>query len=229
LHNPFSFLDDLSLQISNVGCIKDEDFLIGQHETNIGITGSMLVNDALDFLTTSNGDSFADLDFLIDSNIEATESGSCQPLDPFEDDLSSEEVKFINCDNKPIKSDCMWSSTLNSNAFGDETSCKTHHQGRKRDISFTLDECAEGMTTSTCTEMTGVTPLEMLSTGGGNMIEGALWNPLNSCSSSENETDDSDEEIDVETPHEGVSSSLLQRQDFHKTHLTKKSIEAGIS
>ena len=231
-NNPLSFLDDLSLQISNVGSIKDEVF-IGHHETD-GRIARDEVNDVLDFLTTTYGDNFADLNFLNDTNMEAAAPESYQSPEPynagnFDDD---NETKFSICDPEPIKSDCMWSSTLSS-VFGDATTTsKVHQKGRKRDVSLTLSECAEGITSITSME---IAPLEMLSTtatanlmGGGSMIEGALWNPLNTCNS-ETETDDSDVEVDVETPYENDSNPLLQQQHSHKSRHRKKSIEPGIA
>jgi hypothetical protein len=215
--------------ISNVDSIKDED-LIGQHETDIGIASGE-VNDVLGFLTTANGDNFADLDFLNDIYTEAMTSESCQPPETYavktydvDEDLSIAEVKFSNSDPEPIKSDCMWSSTLASNVCGDVSSSKRHHhKGRKRDVSLTLSECADGIMSITSMEMTGFAPLEVLSIDSGNSIEGVLLNTF----SSETETDDSDEEVDVETPYDNVSDPLLQ-QHSHKPRLQKKSIEPGI-
>ncbi len=211
-HNHLAFLDDL--HISNVGSIKEKSFI---DQTDSGIVKDE-VTDVLNFLTTVHRDDFADLDFLNDTNMEVE---SCQPLEPYDegnfgndDDLNSAETKYTNCGPEPIRSDCMWSSSLRS-VFGDTATSKTHHKGRKRDTSLTWSECAE--------DSSSIAPLEI---GGANMIEGPLWNPLSTCNS-ETETDDSDREIDVETPDDCINP-LLQQENSNNTHLRKKSIEPGI-
>lgn len=221
MHNPLSFLDDLSQQITNVDSIEDETFMC-KHEPGIEVDK---VDDVLQFLTSSNGDDFADLDFLNDSAMEVSASESYQPTSENLDNNdvpSSIEIKFGNCDPELIKSDCMWSSTQ-SNFFENTTTFRPHHKGRKRDVSLTLSDCAKGITSITSMEMTGVAPLEMLSTTTtATATEGALWNPVNS----ETETDNSDEEVDIETPSDNIKQNSHQQ---HQAHHNRKTVEPGIS
>ena len=46
-----------------------------------------------------------------------------------------------------IKSDCMWSSTLTTD-INTMMATQERHRQRRRDVSLTLSECAEGVITS---------------------------------------------------------------------------------
>ena len=112
------------------------------------------------------------------------------------------KVHFDEFETKPgifpdvetIRYDCMLSSTQ------DKTS-SLYLIPRRRDVSLTLSECADGVTRfiepTVTLNMSGTTPPTQVTPG---ILESSLWTPLNNAVLDEVEIDDSDEEIDVVTP-----------------------------
>jgi len=126
-----------------------------------------------------------------------------------------------------IKSDCMWSSV---NLFAQENSRK-----RRRDVSLTLSECAEGLLSINSLD---VNMLDSLNTPTSN-----LMNMDDTASSTESDQDsfmansedeEADEEIDVVSTDLGGSSARTRHcfrpnKDLKKHRSSHHRIEAGRS
>ena len=171
-----AFLDQL--------VIKEEDFLV---EQNVQVIDACHLpshdEELLSFLSSK-----VDNDFLADfHNVEQQPS-----THSFLNDVattSTADVHSIKTE-PDILSDCMWSA-----AVKESLQTKSNKNGRKRDVSLTLSECAEGITSiaSMDLDFLGSTP------PGIGILDGSsqIWTPLNQ--NSEIGTDSEEEEIDVVT------------------------------
>ena len=113
----------------------------------------------------------------------------------FDDEIAAtatEEVK----DEPPVFSDCMWSSAAKNQQHGRE---------RKRDVSITLSECAEGLAT--------ITSLEMFDFHSKAQTGDAIFDSVRDASET-----DTDEEVDVVTASDSdfAASVMKQKNLFHK-------------
>ena len=177
--DPMAFLDQL--------VIKEEDFL---DEENVQVIDASC---HLPDLRPSHDDEL--LNFLtskVDNDFLADFQNAGQPSrNDFLNDLattSTVDVRSIKTD-PDILTDCMWSAAVK------ESLQLKSNKGRKRDVSLTLSECAEGITSiaSMDLDFLGTTP------PSGGILDGSnlIWTPLNQ--NSETETDSEEEEIDVVT------------------------------
>lgn len=98
-----------------------------------------------------------------------------------------------------VFSDCMWSADARN---GHRT------KDRKRDVSITLSECANGLATITSMEMFDI--LGKTPPVDGLENSSLLWNPLNDAS--ETESDNEDEEIDVVTSNDDDVKPWLKQE-----------------
>jgi hypothetical protein len=192
---------------------------------------------------------FEDLDFgdllevkqepLYESVPEATSTAASSTI--IEDNNDLFEAINTNADPDPffsmeslmddasldsIKSDCMWSSV---NLFAQENSRK-----RRRDVSLTLSECAEGFLSINSFD---VNMLDSLNTPSTNMMniddESASVHSSESEMMANSEDEEADEEIDVVGTDLGGSSARTRHcyrpnKDLKK-HRSHHRIEAGRS
>lgn len=152
-----------------------------------------------DFFVKEVNDDDSSCDFLSDLNLPTLDLSAFEP--------------------ETLKSDCMWSSTLNHMVEAQQQQTK----GRKRDFSLTLSECNEGLMAIKDIEMLGSTPPTFM---GGNLLAGSSLNayietPLTtSASESDTESTSTDEEIDVVSSddNDGYRRHLVQQQQQHHYH-----------
>lgn len=148
------------------------------------------------------------------------DDSSCDFLNDF--NLPSLDLSAL--EPETLKSDCMWSSTLNHMVEAQMNQTK----GRKRDFSLTLSECNEGLMAIKDIEMLGTTPPTFM---GGNLLAGSSLNayietPLTtSASESDTESTSTDEEIDVVSSddNDGYRRHLVQQQQQHHYHRSQAS------
>ena len=141
-----------------------------------------------------------DLTFLGDSELPGNY------LDVHYDEFETKPGIFP--DLGTIRYDCMLSSTQ------DKTS-SLYLIPRRRDVSLTLSECADGVPRfvepTVTLNMSGTTPPTQVTPG---ILESSLWTPLNNAVLDEVEIDDSDEEIDVVTPPDEQSIQTIMPGNF---------------
>lgn len=116
-----------------------------------------------------------------------------------DDDNNLFDVQKLTANNVKVEpevyTDCMWSSA-------------DHARDRKRDVSITLSECAEGLATITSMEMFDF--LENEKTPPEACLDNAslMWNQLNEDS----DTDTDNEEIDVVTSNDDDVQPWVKQQ-----------------
>ena len=136
-----------------------------------------------------------------------------------------------------IKSDCMWSSV---NLFNNENNSSSNSRKRRRDVSLTLSECAEGLLSINQLDVNMLDQISDAPLGASPPFMTSTFDNMeaedNDDESEDTETnsEDEDDEIDVvgdnggssaRTRHLISSSSLNQRSKFNKMKVS----EAGRS
>ena len=149
-------------------------------------------------LSPSSADAGCDGDVMVEDNNDLFEAINTNSAD--NDPFFNMESLMDDASLDSIKSDCMWSSV---NLFAQENSRK-----RRRDVSLTLSECAEGLLSINSLD---VNMLDSLNTPTSN-----LMNMDDTASSTESDQDsfmansedeEADEEIDVVSTDLGGSSA----------------------
>jgi len=165
--------------------------------------------------------------FGADDNMDGTSAVD----DLFGSDLVDSIIKTDTTkqeeEQQVIQSDLMWSSTLDKDiTFGSGFDNAPFKRGRRRDVSLTLSECAEGLLAVKDMELMSTSPLLGSSPMIGSTHNAFFETPLAS-SESDTETgnsgDSEEEEIDVEKvqDHDELSSSRT-RVHYRKHHINHK-------
>merc|ERR1712018_488245 len=221
-------------------------FLTTTHSTLLIVANISRKIHEMDFaITKIKDEQFKDLGDLTDMwpfGADDNMDGSSAVDDLFGSDLVD---SIIKCDTtkqeeeqQVIQSDLMWSSTLDKDiTFGSGFDNAPFKRGRRRDVSLTLSECAEGLFAVKDMELMSTSPLLGSSPMiGSQPTHGAFFmeTPLAS-SESDTETgvsgDSDEEEIDVEKvqDHDELSSSRtrVHYRKHHNNHKQHHSIRNG--
>jgi len=178
-------------------------------------------------LSPSSADAGCDGDVMVEDNNDLFEAINTNSAD--NDPFFNMESLMDDASLDSIKSDCMWSSV---NLFAQENSRK-----RRRDVSLTLSECAEGLLSINSLD---VNMLDSLNTPSNLMNIDDEAASTTSCSSDQesfmanSEDEEADEEIDVVGTDLGGSSARTRHcfrpnKDLKKHRSSHHRIEAGRS
>merc|ERR1719410_7601 len=178
-----------------------------------------LTSEVEPIVTSDNGNMIEDNTDLFEAINTNAEPDPFFSMESFMDEASLDS----------IKSDCMWSSV---NLFAQENSRK-----RRRDVSLTLSECAEGLLSINSLD---VNMLDSLNTPSNLMNIDDESASTTSCSSDQesfmanSEDEEADEEIDVVGTDLGGSSARTRHcfrpnKDLKKHRSSHHRIEAGRS
>lgn len=124
-----------------------------------------------------------------------------------------------------IESDLMWSSTLDTTFGRTGLDNAPFKRGRRRDVSLTLSECAEGLLTVKDMELMGTSPLMGSSPMIGNQNAFFMETPLASSESDtetgvsgDSEEEEEEEEIDVEKVQDQDDLSSSRTRIHYRKH-----------